>query len=162
MKTIYLAGGCFWGVEKYFSMVNGVLSTMVGYANGTKDNPSYLDLKHGFDDASETVKIEYDEKTISLEKILQLFLRFVDPYSINKQGEDEGVQYRSGVYFIAEEDKQVIRSYLDNHLDNNYKIEILPLRKFFLAEEYHQKYLDKNPGGYCHINFGILKPEEKK
>ena len=162
MKTIYLAGGCFWGVEKYFSMVNGVLSTMVGYANGTKDNPSYLDLKHGFDDASETVKIEYDEKTISLEKILQLFLRFVDPYSINKQGEDEGVQYRSGVYFVAEEDKQVICSYLDSHLDNNYKIEILPLRKFFLAEEYHQKYLDKNPGGYCHINFGILKPEEKK
>ena len=72
MKTIYLAGGCFWGVEKYFSMVKGVLSTMVGYANGTKDNPSYLDLKHGFDDASETVKIEYDEKTISLEKILEL------------------------------------------------------------------------------------------
>ena len=162
MKTIYLAGGCFWGVEKYFSMVKGVLSTMVGYANGTKDNPSYLDLKQGFDDASETVKIEYDEKTISLEKILELFLRFVDPYSINKQGEDEGVQYRSGVYFVDEDDKQVICSYLDNHLDNNYKIEILPLRKFFLAEEYHQKYLDKNPDGYCHINFGILKPEEKK
>ena len=162
MKTIYLAGGCFWGVEKYFSMVKGVISTTVGYANGTIDNPSYQDLKHGLDDASETVKVEYDEEILPLEKILELFLRFVNPYSLNKQGEDEGIQYRLGVYFIDQLDKEVIRTYFDNHLKANYKIEVLPLKKFFLAEEYHQKYLDKNPGGYCHINFGILKPEEKK
>lgn len=160
MKTIYIAGGCFWGVEKYFSMVKGVFSTYVGYANGTKDNPSYEDLKHGEDNASETVKIEYDEKIISLEKILELFLRFVDPYSINKQGDDEGVQYRSGVYFVDKEDENVIRSYFDKHLKKDYKIEILPLKKFYLAEEYHQNYLDKNPHGYCHINFGILKDDE--
>ena len=91
MKTIYIAGGCFWGVEKYFSMVKGVLSTEVGYANGTKDHPTYEDLKRGIDNASETVKIGYDENILSLEKILELFLRFVDPYSINKQGEDEGI-----------------------------------------------------------------------
>ena len=162
MKIIYLAGGCFWGVEKYFSMVKGIVSTTVGYANGTKDNPSYLDLKRGFDDASETVKIEYDEKVISLEKILELFLRFVDPYSLNKQGEDEGVQYRSGVYYQDDLDKEVIVNYFNKQLSANYKIEVLPLKKFFLAEEYHQKYLGKNPGGYCHINFGLLKPEEKK
>lgn len=162
MKTIYIAGGCFWGVEKYFSMVKGVLSTEVGYANGSKDHPSYEDLKHGLDNASETVKIEYDENVLSLEKILELFLRFVDPYSLNKQGEDEGIQYRSGVYFVDIKDENRIRTYFDKYLEKNYKIEILPLNKFFLAEEYHQKYLDKNPHGYCHINFGILKEEEKK
>lgn len=133
----------------------------MGYANGTKDNPSYQDLKHGLDDASETVKVEYNENEISLEKLLELFLRFVDPYSINKQGEDEGVQYRSGIYYVDKSDEEVVRSYFDKHLNKDYKIEVLPLRKFFLAEEYHQKYLDKNPHGYCHINFGILKPEEK-
>ena len=162
MKTIYLAGGCFWGVEKFFSMVKGIVLTLVGYANGTKDNPSYQDLKHGLDDASETVKIEYDENVISLEKILELFLRFVDPYSVNKQGEDEGVQYRSGVYFVDKSDEKVVRNYFGSVLKKDYKIEVLPLKKFFLAEEYHQKYLDKNPGGYCHINFGILKKEEMK
>ena len=162
MKTIYIAGGCFWGVEKYFSMVKGVLSTVVGYANGTKDHPSYEDLKHDIDNASETVKIDYDENVLSLEKILELFLRFVDPYSLNKQGEDEGIQYRSGVYYVDNKDEQRIRSYFDKYLAKNYKIEILPLNKFFLAEEYHQNYLDKNPHGYCHINFGTLKEEEKK
>ena len=84
MKTIYFAGGCFWGVEKYFSLAKGVLSTTVGYANGTKDNPSYLDLKSGLDDASETVKIEYDENIVSLEKLLELYLRVIDPFSLNK------------------------------------------------------------------------------
>ena len=83
MKTIYLAGGCFWGVEKYFSLVKGVISTKVGYANGKKENPRYEDLKYGFDDASETVKIEYEN--ISLEKLLELFLRVVDPYSVGKE-----------------------------------------------------------------------------
>ena len=108
MKTIYLAGGCFWGVERYFSLAKGIVSTEVGYANGTKDNPKYEDLKKGLDDASETVKIIYDEKVISLEKILELYLRVVDPYSVNKQGEDEGIQYRSGIYYLDEEDKKII------------------------------------------------------
>ena len=94
--------------------------------------------------------------------VFELFLRFVDPYSINKQGEDEGIQYRSGVYFVDVNDEKRIRAYFDKYLEKNYKIEILPLNKFFLAEEYHQNYLDKNPHGYCHINFGILKEEEKK
>ena len=162
MKTIYFAGGCFWGVEKYFSLAKGVLSTQVGYANGTKDNPSYLDLKAGLDDASETVRIEYDENVVSLEKLLELYLRVVDPFSLNKQGEDEGVQYRSGIYYVDSGDKFIVGNYFKSIGLINYKIEILPLKKFFLAEEYHQKYLDKNPGGYCHINMAKLREDERK
>lgn len=162
MKTIYLAGGCFWGVERYFSLVKGVVATKVGYANGTKDNPKYEDLKHGLDDASETVKIDYDEKIVSLEKLLELYLRVINPYSVNKQGEDEGVQYRTGIYYIDNSDKQVIFNYLSSVGLVDHKIEILPLKKFFDAEEYHQKYLEKNPAGYCHINFAVLKENEKK
>ena len=162
MKTIYLAGGCFWGVERYFSLVKGVVTTKVGYANGTKDNPKYEDLKHGLDDASETVKIDYDEKIVSLEKLLELYLRVINPYSVNKQGEDEGVQYRTGIYYIDNSDKQVILNYLSGVGLVDHKIEILPLKKFFDAEEYHQKYLEKNPTGYCHINFAVLKEDEKK
>lgn len=160
-KIIYLAGGCFWGVEKYFSLVKGVVSTKVGYANGTLNNPKYEDLKHGLDNASETVRIEYDTN-INLEKLLELYLRVVDPYSINKQGEDIGEQYRTGVYFINKEDEIIIKNYLSKHLNNDYKIEVLPLNKFYNAEEYHQKYLDKNPNGYCHINMAKLKKEERK
>ena len=162
MKTIYFAGGCFWGVEKYFSMAKGVISTEVGYANGTKDNPSYLDLKHGLDDASETVKIEYDESVVSLEKLLELYLRVVDPFSINKQGEDEGIQYRTGIYYLNMEDKDIVEAYFKSIGLVNHKIEILSLKKFFSAEEYHQKYLDKNPTGYCHINMAKLRDEERK
>ena len=162
MKTIYLAGGCFWGVERYFSLAKGIVSTEVGYANGTKDNPKYEDLKKGLDDASETVKIIYDEKVISLEKILELYLRVVDPYSINKQGEDEGIQYRSGIYYLDEEDKKIIVNYFKSVSLKDYAIEILPLRKFYKAEEYHQKYLEKNPHGYCHINMDFLKDDERK
>ncbi|MCR5184707.1 MAG: peptide-methionine (S)-S-oxide reductase MsrA [Bacilli bacterium] len=162
MKTIYFAGGCFWGVEKYFSLVRGVVSTEVGYANGTIDNPKYEDLKLGRDDASETVEIIYDEQVVSLEKLLELLLRVIDPYSINKQGEDEGVQYRTGVYFVNKEDESIIKKCFKEHLKNNYAIEVLPLKKFFSAEEYHQDYLNKNPSGYCHINMAKLLDNEKK
>ena len=162
MKIIYLAGGCFWGVEKYFSMVKGVLDTKVGYANGTLPNPSYEDLKQGKDNASETVMIMYDEKEVSLEKLLELYLRVINPYSTNKQGEDEGVQYRTGVYYIDNEEKEIIKDYFSKQLENNYQIEVLPLACFYLAEEYHQDYLNKNPQGYCHINMAVLKPGERK
>ena len=162
MKTIYFAGGCFWGVERYFSLAKGILSTEVGYANGTKDNPKYEDLKHGLDDASETVKIEYDENVVSLEKLLELYLRVVDPYSKNKQGEDEGIQYRTGVYYLNKEEEVIIKNYFSSVNLKNYMIEVLPLKKFYPAEEYHQKYLEKNPTGYCHINMAKLKDDERK
>ena len=162
IKTIYLAGGCFWGVERFFSLAKGIVSTKVGYANGTLDNPRYEDLKRGFDDASETVKIEYDTSLISLEKIRELYLRMIDPYSLNKQGEDEGIQYRTGVYFIDMEDASIINRYLNQHLNPGFQVEILPLNKFFDAEEYHQKYLEKNPNGYCHVNMAKLNEDERK
>ena len=162
MKTIYLAGGCFWGVQHFFSLAKGIVNTEVGYANGTLDNPKYEDLKHGLDNASETVKVDYDENVISLEKILELYLRVVDPYSVNKQGEDEGVQYRSGIYFLDKKDEDVILKYFQNALRDDYKIEVKKLQKFYPAEEYHQDYLNKNPQGYCHINMMKLKPEERK
>lgn len=162
MKTIYFAGGCFWGVEKYFSMAKGVIETKVGYANGKLNNPSYEDLKSGRDNASETVEIKYDENIVSLNKLLELLLRVIDPYSVNKQGEDEGVQYRTGVYFVNKEDEKLIKDYFSKRLNNDYKVEVLPLQKFFLAEEYHQDYLNKNPNGYCHINMAKLKLEERK
>lgn len=162
MKTIYLAGGCFWGTERYFQLAKGVATTEVGYANGTKDNPRYEDLKLGFDDASETVKIRYDENIISLEKLLELFLRVIDPYSINKQGEDEGVQYRTGIYYLDENDGLLIKKYFKSvHLEDS-AVEILPLKKYFPAEEYHQDYLIKNPHGYCHINMASLRDDERK
>lgn len=162
MKTIYLAGGCFWGVEKYFSMVKGVVHTKVGYANGHKINPSYTDLKSGLDDASETVEIKYDESLISLTKLIELYLRVIDPFSVNKQGEDVGIQYRTGIYYIDNNDEKIIKQYLKDINLINHQIEILPLKSFYDAENYHQDYLNKNPNGYCHINMAKLKEDERK
>lgn len=162
MKEIYIAGGCFWGVEKYYNSLKGVIETKCGYANGNTENPKYEDLKKHLATHSETVYIKYDESIISIEKILEHFLRFVDPYSINKQAEDEGLQYRSGVYYLNEQDKEKILNYFKKHLNENYKIEVLPLNNFYEAEEYHQKYLDKNIHGYCHINLNLIKDNEKK
>ena len=161
-KTIYFAGGCFWGVQAYFKSLKGVESTRVGYANGTTAFPKYEDLKSGRADHAETVKIDYNPEIISLEKLLEHFLRFVDPYSIDKQGHDEGHQYRSGVYYTDLLDAIDVEMYFSSHLEPGYKIEIQMMRNFFPAEEYHQDYLDKNPGGYCHVNLNLIQPNEKK
>ncbi len=162
MKIIYIAGGCFWGVEAYFQSLKGVLETKVGYANGNTVNPKYEDLKKGIASHSETVKINYDENIISLEDILEHFLRFVEPYSVDRQGHDIGHQYRSGIYYTDLADKDVVLNYFSKTLNPDYKIEVLPLDNFYLAEEYHQDYLIKNPGGYCHVNLGLIKNNERK
>ena len=161
-KTIYIAGGCFWGVEMYYKSLKGVIDTEVGYANGDKENPSYEDVKHHLASHAETLKLVYDSNIISLEKILEHFLRFVDPYSVDKQGEDVGHQYRSGIYYVDNNDKDIIKNYFDNELNPDYKIEILPLDNFYNAEDYHQDYLDKNPNGYCHVNLKLIKKNEMK
>ncbi len=161
-KTIYIAGGCFWGVEGYYKLVNGIIDTTVGYANGNKESPTYNEVKSHIATHAETLKLTYDDKIISLEEILAHFLRFVDPYSIDKQGEDIGHQYRSGVYYTNEKEKDIIKSYFDSRLNPDYKIEILRLENFYDAEEYHQDYLDKNPSGYCHINLDLAKKDIKK
>lgn len=162
VKIIYFAGGCFWGVERYFSQVRGVVQTTVGYANGTKKNPSYEDLKKGLDDAAETVQILYDENQVSLEKLIELYLRIVDPFSKNKQGEDEGVQYRTGIYFTKMGDEEIVKTYFDELNLKDHKIELLYLKQFYPAEEYHQQYLEKHPDGYCHVNMAVLHEDEKK
>ena len=161
-KVIYFAGGCFWGVQEYYSRLKGVVSSISGYANGNKENPTYQEVRSGIFMHAETVRIIYDDKVISLTKLLEHFLRFVDPYSLNQQGEDKGIQYRSGAYYTNEEERQLIKDYFDKNLKPGYLIEILPLKNFYLAEEYHQDYLKKNLNGYCHINLNIIKPEEKK
>ena len=161
-KTIYFAGGCFWGVEAYFKRLKGVTETTVGYANGNTMNPKYEDLKEGKATHAETVQIKYDDDVISLVELLGHYLRFVDPYSLNKQGEDEGIQYRAGIYYTDLLDAVTTETYFSSVLKPDYKIEIKKLCNFFPAEEYHQDYLTKNPNGYCHVNLGLIKPNEKK
>ena len=161
-KTIYLAGGCFWGVQEYFSRLKGVIKTTAGYANGTTAFPTYEEVKSQKTGHAETVKIDYDDEIISLKKLLEHYLRFVDPYSENKQGEDEGIQYRTGVYYTDLLDAIDTSAYLSERLGLEHKIEIKKLSNFFKAEEYHQDYLKKNVGGYCHVNLGLIKKDEMK
>lgn len=154
-KTIYLAGGCFWGCQKYFDLLNGVLETEVGYANGPTENPSYEEVKRHAGHA-ETVRVVYDADALPLERLLEAYFKVIDPTAVNKQGGDEGIQYRTGIYHVSEEDKPVIDaalSTLQQRYDRPLAVENLPLQCFYPAEEYHQKYLEKNPGGYCHIRF---------
>jgi len=157
-KEIYLAGGCFWGTEKYFSNIPGVLSTEVGYANGNTDNPTYEEVCYSNVGHAETVKVEYDDKKIGLSFILKLYYDVINPVSIDRQGGDKGIQYRTGIYFTDDRDEEVIRESI-NELQKNYKekiaIEVMHLVNYYKAEEYHQGYLDKNPNGYCHINLDL-------
>jgi peptide methionine sulfoxide reductase msrA/msrB len=156
-RTIYLAGGCFWGVEAYLSRIDGVRDVVSGYANGSTENPSYEDLHNGSGHA-ETVKVTYDISRISLDELLIYFLRIIDPTSLNNQGLDFGSQYRTGVYYVDPADRPVIENRLakeQQKYDKPLVVEISPLQQFFNAEDYHQDYLDKNPGGYCHINLNL-------
>jgi len=153
-KEIYFAGGCFWGLEKYFGQVAGVLSTDVGYANGTTERPSYHDVCTDATGFAETVHVVYDADRAPLLFLLRLFFHVIDPTSLNRQGGDVGTQYRTGIYYSDVDDLPVIETEL-SALAGKYAspvvVECLPLRNYFKAEEYHQKYLDKNPGGYCHL-----------
>ena len=158
-QIIYLAGGCFWGLEAYMERIQGVTDAVSGYANGKGDTTNYQ-LLHATDHA-ETVKVTYDPNKISLDKLLQYYFRVIDPTSINKQGNDRGRQYRTGIYYQNEQDKVVIEAALKT-LQSKYQepiqIEVEPLKNYVEAEEYHQDYLKKNPNGYCHID--IKKADE--
>ena len=160
MKEIYLAGGCFWGVEKYMSLVPGVTETEVGFANGHTENPTYEQVKHEHTGHAETVRVVYDPRIISLPVLLALFFRIIDPTSINRQGEDRGEQYRTGIYYLAEEDREQAECALDRlqgMVSGKVAVELAELRQFFPAEEYHRKYLEKNPGGYCHVSLAEMQ-----
>lgn len=161
---IYLAGGCFWGVEGYFKKIPGVLDTSVGYANGNTSDTNYEKIART--GHSETVKVVYDKDKVSLQDILEHYFRIIDPTSVNKEGNDVGSQYRTGIYYTNENDKLVIDEILRQKQENYEKkiaVETEPLKNFVLAEDYHQDYLDKNPDGYCHINISLAnKPLDSK
>ena len=153
MKTIYLAGGCFWGMQKFFDQFEGVIQTEVGYANGPDAAPSYQDVCKNSGHA-ETLLIKYDESAISLAELLKFYFMVIDPLSVNRQGEDSGIQYRTGIYYTEEEQLPEIQSVYaaeEEKAGAKLAVELMPLKNFFPAEEYHQKYLEKNPKGYCHI-----------
>ena len=153
METIYLAGGCFWGVQKYFDQFEGVTETETGYANGPDAAPSYEEVCRNSGHA-ETVKVVFDPARISLAELLDKYFAVIDPLSVNRQGHDSWIQDRTGVYYTEEAQLPVIRERFakeEEALGQRIAVECAPLRNFFSAEEYHQKYLDKHPGGYCHI-----------
>lgn len=153
-QEIYLAGGCFWGLEEYLANLPGVIETEVGYANGNTENPSYEQVCRENTGHAETVHTVYDSEKISLGFLLERYFEVIDPTSLNRQGGDVGSQYRTGIYYVNEEDRLIAHKALDK-LQQSYRkriaVELLPLKNFYRAEDYHQKYLQKNPHGYCHI-----------
>lgn len=154
MKKIVLAGGCFWGVEEFLSRISGVINTEVGYANGRTENPTYEDVCYKNTYFSEVCKVEYDDSKVSLETLLKEYWSIIDPTTLNRQGPDVGSQYRTGIYYTSEEDlPTILKSKEKNQKNYDKKIitEVTPLVNYYKAEEYHQKYLKKNPNGYCHI-----------
>ena len=153
MKTIYLAGGCFWGMQKFFDQFDGIAETEVGYANGPDYAPSYQEVCKNSGHA-ETLRIDYDPDTISLTALLEYYFMVIDPLSVNRQGEDSGIQYRTGIYYTGEDqlaEIEAVYAAQEEKAGAKLAVELEPIRNFFSAEEYHQKYLEKNPGGYCHI-----------
>jgi len=154
IKQIHLAGGCFWGVEKYLSLIPGVVRTEVGYANGNTVSPSYEDVRYNNSGHAETVLVKYDEERIPLPRLLELFFDVIDPTSLNRQGEDEGIQYRTGIYYTEEADFEVAKASVEalkKRIAGTVVVELKYLDNYHPAEERHQKYLEKNPTGYCHI-----------
>lgn len=157
LSEIWLAGGCFWGVEEYFSRMDGVIETSVGYANGDTENPNYHDIP--YTGHAETVYVRYDAGKISLRILLEQYFKIIDPTSMNRQGNDAGSQYRTGIYYTDESEKKIIMEVISEE-QKRYRApivtEVKPLKHYYPAEEYHQAYLKKNPTGYCHIDFSTL------
>ena len=167
MQTIYLAGGCFWGLQKFMDQFKGIEETEVGYANGPegesklRTGPTYEEVCNSSGHA-ETVRVDFDEEVISIDEILKKYFMVIDPSSINKQGNDVGVQYRTGIYYSEEGhiwgiSRAVTGIKKDLEAEGKpFNVEIKALENYYPAEEYHQKYLDKNPGGYCHIPSSMM------
>lgn len=163
-KEIYLAGGCFWGVEHFLSLIKGIESTKVGYANSDIESPTYEDLKAHRSLASETVEVIYDENVISLNEILDMFYMIIDPTILDRQGHDVGHQYRTGIYYVDDNDLDIINEsikQLSKRYEDPIVVEVLRLENFTDAEEYHQDYLIKNPTGYCHVDPAMFEIAKK-
>ena len=164
MKTIYLAGGCFWGTQKFFDQFDGVLETEVGYANGPTENPSYQQVCASSGHA-ETVRIDYDAEAVSLTRLLDWYFLTVDPTAYHRQGGDKGIQYRTGIYYTDPSQLPEIEArYAQEQAKYRQPllVELKPIENFYPAEEYHQKYLEKNPGGYCHVPQRLMHLAEEK
>lgn len=154
IKEIYFAGGCFWGTQHLIKQIRGVVATEVGYANGTTANPTYDEVYTDTTGHVETVRIEYDSEVVSLQLLLEIYFRSIDPTSLNRQGGDSGTRYRTGIYYTDAEDLTTINAMfkaVQQDYDDEIVVELEPLKTFYAAEEYHQDYLDKNPTGYCHV-----------
>lgn len=154
--VIYLAGGCFWGMEKYMQSIPGVVDAVSGYANGKPmDSVSYEEVCSGATGYKETVRVEYDPKKVSLETLLFAYFKVIDPSLENRQGNDCGTQYQTGIFFTDEASRKIaeqVFSVEKRRARNGCYVLVEPLKNFHEAEEYHQDYLTKHPGGYCHIS----------
>jgi peptide methionine sulfoxide reductase msrA/msrB len=162
LKEIWLAGGCFWGVEAYMSRVYGVYEVTSGYANGDTENPTYEDVSYHNSGHAETVHVLYDPERVDLAALLDYFFLIIDPTMLNQQGLDRGEQYRTGIYYMDDNDKEVIELVMAKEQEKYEKpivTEVELLEQYTLAEEYHQDYLEKNPDGYCHIEFDSLEEQ---
>ena len=159
-KEIYLAAGCFWGAEHYLKRIRGVLSTETGYANGNISHPTYREVYTDSTGYAEAVHVVYDPEVLGLERLIQIYFKAIDPTSLNKQGEDEGTRYRTGIYYSDPSDLPAIRRVyqrVEGEIREPLAVEIKPLKNFYRAEDYHQDYLDKNPQGYCHISPALME-----
>lgn len=158
-QTAYFAGGCFWGLERYFQNVDGVVDTTVGYAQSNAEGPTYEQVCSGATDAAETVKVDFDPARVTLRTLTLLFLEVIDPFSVDRQGSDEGRQYRTGMFFTDDAQRDVFVAALEQLVDRQPQrpaVLVEPLRNFYPAEKRHQDYLINNPGGYCHIPFAAI------
>ncbi len=156
-SEIYFAGGCFWGTEHFMKQIDGVTNTRVGYANGKMSikKPTYEQVCNDNTGFAETVEVNYDPQQADLKLLIELVFKTIDPTSINRQGNDIGSQYRTGIYYTNTDDLPIIKETVEALAKNYSKpivVEIQPLSNFYPAEDYHQDYLDKHPDGYCHIN----------
>ena len=159
-KEIHLAAGCFWGAEKYLKLIEGVTFTEVGFANGNTDNPTYKEVYTDQTGYAETVHLRYNPAVVSLRFLLEMYFKAIDPTSLNKQGEDEGTRYRTGIYYNDPADRTIIDEVVSEEAKKYglpLCVEVEPLRNFYPAEEYHQDYLDKNPNGYCHLPVALFE-----
>ena len=163
-KEIVLAGGCFWGTEHYLKMINGVEDTRTGFANGNGVNPSYKEVYTDTTGFAEAVRVAYDPEVLPLKLLVELYFKAIDPLSLNRQGEDEGTRYRTGIYYSDPEDLPTIEEVFRAESEKAgapLAVELEPLKNFYSAEEYHQDYLDKNPDGYCHLPTSLFEFAKK-
>ena len=160
-KDIWFAAGCFWGAQKFFKLIDGVDFTEVGFANGQLENPTYEQVYTDTTGHAECVHVRYNPSVVSLKHLAELYFKIIDPLSLNKQGEDEGTRYRTGVFYEDSQDADILKSVFNQVKSSlgvkDMPVELLPLSCFYPADEYHQDYLDKNPNGYCHLNPSIFK-----